>query len=75
MDPISMNALSPALAPAFGVNALASPLTPDIYTDVEGFWRWRLRHWNGRIVADSSEGYARRSDCEHGLSLVSNWRL
>lgn len=26
-------------------------------------WYWRIRHRNGRIVADSGQGYRRRIDC------------
>ena len=32
----------------------------EIYRDTAGDWRWRLRAANGRIVADSAEGYASR---------------
>jgi uncharacterized protein YegP (UPF0339 family) len=30
----------------------------DIYQDKAGGWRWRLRARNGRIVAESGEGYS-----------------
>ena len=33
-------------------------------------WRWRLRAQNGRIIADSGEGYRNRADAEHGIVLV-----
>jgi uncharacterized protein len=33
------------------------------YEDNQKQWRWRLLADNGRIVADSSEGYHNRSDC------------
>lgn len=32
-----------------------------IYRDNERQWRWRLRARNGNIVADSGEGYVRKS--------------
>jgi uncharacterized protein YegP (UPF0339 family) len=32
-----------------------------IYQDKRGEWRWRLKARNGRIVADSGEGYVRKS--------------
>ena len=35
--------------------------TFEIYQDRRGDWRWRLYARNGRIVADSGEGYARQS--------------
>jgi uncharacterized protein YegP (UPF0339 family) len=28
-----------------------------IYKDVQGEWRWHLKASNGRILADSGEGY------------------
>ena len=31
-----------------------------IWTDTRGEWRWTLRARNGRIVADSAEGYKSR---------------
>lgn len=30
----------------------------EIYQDKAGEWRWRYRARNGRIMADSAEGYA-----------------
>jgi uncharacterized protein YegP (UPF0339 family) len=35
-----------------------------IYKDSRGEWRWRLTHWNGNILATSSEGYHNLADCE-----------
>jgi len=43
-------------------------LTPA--SGANGDYRWRLRADNGRIVADSGEGYRNRADCEHGINLV-----
>lgn len=34
-----------------------------VYQDSNGGWRWRLRAKNGRIVADSAEGYRSRRHC------------
>ncbi|CAA2145233.1 MULTISPECIES: DUF1508 domain-containing protein [Methylobacterium] len=42
----------------------------ELYRDSGGEWRWRLRVTNGNVIADSAEGYARREDCEHGITLV-----
>jgi uncharacterized protein YegP (UPF0339 family) len=42
----------------------------EIYKDHKAEWRWRLRHQNGNVIADSGEGYRHREDCEHGISLV-----
>jgi len=35
-----------------------------------GDYRWRLRADNGRIIADSGEGYHNKADCQHGIDLV-----
>jgi hypothetical protein len=34
-----------------------------LYRDLKRQWRWRLVARNGRILADSAEGYNRRQDC------------
>lgn len=33
-------------------------------------WRWRLKAANGRIIADSGEGYANKADALHAIGLV-----
>ena len=49
-----------------------SPVMADfqIYTYTSGEYRWRLRAANYETIADSGEGYVKKSDCEHGLELV-----
>jgi uncharacterized protein YegP (UPF0339 family) len=42
----------------------------EIYEDAGGEWRWRLRHRNGNIVADSGEGYASRSNAVEAVTNV-----
>ena len=32
-------------------------MTHQYYKDTKGEWRWRLKASNGRIIADSAEGY------------------
>lgn len=32
-----------------------------VYKDVAGGWRWRLRASNGRIIADSAEAYTNKA--------------
>ena len=39
-----------------------------VYQDKAGGWRWRLRARNGRIVADSGEGY---SSCRKALDAIA----
>lgn len=41
-----------------------------VYKDYKGEWRWRLKAANGKIVADSAEGYSSKQGCQHGVELV-----
>ena len=34
-----------------------------LYRDKAGEWRWRFMSGNGRIIADSAEGYKRKDAC------------
>lgn len=45
-------------------------MTFSIYKDSAGQYRWRLRATNGRIIADSGEGYVSKTDCQAGIRLV-----
>ena len=47
-----------------------SRLRFEVFRDRRGEYRWRLRAPNGQIVADSAEGYVRKSDCLRGMDLV-----
>lgn len=42
----------------------------DVYQDTAGEWRWRLRAANGRIVAESGEGYVRESGAKAAIDNV-----
>jgi uncharacterized protein YegP (UPF0339 family) len=42
----------------------------EVFKDRAGEWRWRLRAANGRIIADSGEGYKQRARCLSGLAAV-----
>jgi uncharacterized protein YegP (UPF0339 family) len=42
----------------------------ELYEDAAGEYRWRLRHRNGNIVADSGEGYSSRSAAEDAVNSV-----
>jgi len=42
----------------------------EIYEDAADEWRWRLRHRNENIIADSGEGYASRSNAVEGVTGV-----
>ena len=41
-----------------------------VSTDNAAQWRWRLVSSNGRIIADSGQGYASRTSCLEGIDLV-----
>ncbi len=41
-----------------------------IYKDRSNEYRWRLKAANGRIVADSGEGYVNKSDCRAAIELI-----
>ena len=42
----------------------------EIYEDAADEWRWRLRHRNGNIIADSGDGYASRSNAVEAVTGV-----
>ena len=42
------------------------------YKDAKGEWRWRLVAANGRIIADSGEGYKSEKECKDDINRVKN---
>jgi hypothetical protein len=42
------------------------------YKDSKGEWRWRLKAANGRIIADSREGYSSESECKKDIDGVKD---
>ena len=42
----------------------------EVYKDLLKKWRWRLISKNGRIMADSGQGYTRRYECLKSLYKV-----
>lgn len=46
------------------------PYTAHSYRDAAGDWRWNIKAPNGRIVADSGEGYATRSGAHRALAKL-----
>lgn len=44
----------------------------ELYKDVVGQYRWRLRSANHRIIANSGEGYHNKSDCRDAIRLVKS---
>ncbi|HEX2210399.1 MAG TPA: DUF1508 domain-containing protein [Longimicrobium sp.] len=43
-----------------------------MYLDRQGRWRWQLLAANGRIIADSAEGYVIKQDCRDAITLVQS---
>ena len=41
-----------------------------VYRDRKGEWRWRLKSANGKIVAESGEGYKRKPREETLLAVA-----
>ena len=46
--------------------------TFELYEDSADDWRWRLRHSNGNIIADSGEGYASKAKAKQGIESVKS---
>lgn len=44
--------------------------TAEFYKSKNG-WRWRIRAVNGKVLADSGQGYSRKADALHGYILVT----
>ena len=44
--------------------------TFELYEDAAGEYRWRLRHQNGNIIADSGEGYTTKANALNGIESV-----
>lgn len=42
----------------------------EVYKDAAKKFRWRIKARNGRILADSGQGYSRRGDCVAGMLLA-----
>lgn len=47
-------------------------LTVTFYVDGEYLWRWRLQAANGKIIADSGQGYKRFRGAEEGFALTQD---
>jgi uncharacterized protein YegP (UPF0339 family) len=47
-------------------------ITCEYYKHHKGEWRWRLVAVNGRIIADSAEGYENESECKKHSDRVKD---
>lgn len=50
-----------------------SKATFELYEDSAGEYRWRLRHDNGNIIADSGEGYSSKSNAREAIERVQGY--
>ena len=64
------DAADPDLAVPSEDEEIDSTATFELFEDDAGEWRWRLRHDNGEIIADSGEGYASKSNAKRALSRI-----
>lgn len=69
----AVEAVNRVQSDAPGADILASG-TPhfDIYKDRADEWRWRLVAGNGRIIADSGEGYSSESNARRAVENVQS---
>jgi hypothetical protein len=44
--------------------------TFELYKDKKKEYRWRLRHSNGQVIADSGEGYKEKAGAKNGINSV-----
>jgi len=51
-------------------DADTSKATFQLYEDTAGEYRWRLRHDNGEIIADSAQGYSSKQKAKQGMNSV-----
>ncbi|HCY26177.1 TPA: DUF1508 domain-containing protein [Candidatus Nomurabacteria bacterium] len=45
----------------------------EIYKDSRGYFRWRFISSNGRIIADSAEGYASKEGALNGINIIKSY--
>lgn len=49
---------------------MTNDLTFHVYRDLRSEWRWRLVAANGRIIADSAEGYTDRHNVAEAIARL-----
>tara|TARA_Y100000310_G_scaffold307154_1_gene349005 strand:- start:453 stop:644 length:192 start_codon:yes stop_codon:yes gene_type:complete len=42
----------------------------EIYKDKKKLWRWRAKSSNGRIIADSDQGYTQKHNLINALDIL-----
>lgn len=46
-------------------------LTFHVFKDMRGEWRWRLKASNGKVIADSGEGYKRERSAVNAANRLA----
>ena len=64
--------VGPATDPDAPGDEPASKARFELFRDAADEWRWRLRHRNGNVIADSGEGYDRKAGAINGLESVKS---
>jgi uncharacterized protein YegP (UPF0339 family) len=79
LDSVRSNAAEAALddlddeSAADAADASGANATFELYEDKGGDYRWRLRHRNGNLIADSGEGYASKSNAKDAIERVRGY--
>jgi uncharacterized protein YegP (UPF0339 family) len=47
----------------------------EIYLNPRGRYAWRLRAWNGKLIAESADSYELKGDCLEAIVMVKNARV
>lgn len=68
--PVPADATEPNIAVPAVATELESSATFELFEDADEHWRWRLRHDNGNIIADSGEGYSTKSNAHRAMRSV-----
>lgn len=46
-------------------------LTFVVFKDIRGEWRWHLKATNGKVIADSAEGYKRERSAANAANRLA----
>ncbi len=72
LDVLSGGAAGTALGAFAGYRASTGRrgLRFEIFRDIAGEYRYRIRAANGNIIGTSGEGYKAKADCRHAVDLI-----
>jgi uncharacterized protein YegP (UPF0339 family) len=58
---------------AFNANQRGQEMKLVKYLDAQRQWRWHIKAANGRVLADSGEGYHNEIDCDRAVALIRSF--